>query len=87
MGENGRRARAARLHMADRREGRPRPRNAVASNEPDARCDRAASPPREARGAGTCAADVAQGYEISGPRSIGKHTMALRLAQTPELCR
>ena len=25
---------------------------------------------------------VAQGYEISGPRSIGKHTMALRLAQT-----
>ena len=26
--------------------------------------------------------DVAQGYEISGPRSIGKHTMALRLAQT-----
>jgi DNA polymerase-3 subunit delta' len=26
--------------------------------------------------------DVAQGYELSGPRSIGKHTVALRLAQT-----
>src|SRR3979490_1996212 len=27
-------------------------------------------------------ADVAHGYELSGPRSIGKHTLALRLAQT-----
>ncbi|TMC07644.1 MAG: hypothetical protein E6J35_00745 [Chloroflexi bacterium] len=26
--------------------------------------------------------DVAHGYELSGPRSIGKHTLALRLAQT-----
>jgi len=26
--------------------------------------------------------DVAQAYEFSGPRSIGKHTVALRLAQT-----
>ena len=26
--------------------------------------------------------DVAQAYELSGPRSIGKHTVALRLAQT-----
>src|SRR5258706_3052204 len=26
--------------------------------------------------------DVAQGYELSGPRSIGEHTVALRLAQT-----
>src|SRR3954469_10888527 len=26
--------------------------------------------------------DVAQGYELSGPRSIGKHTVALRFAQT-----
>ena len=26
--------------------------------------------------------DVAHGYELSGPRSIGKHTLAVRLAQT-----
>src|SRR2546428_13578775 len=26
--------------------------------------------------------DVAHAYELSGPRSIGKHTTALRLAQT-----
>lgn len=26
--------------------------------------------------------DVAQAYELSGPRSIGKHTVALRIAQT-----
>ncbi|HZP96571.1 MAG TPA: DNA polymerase III subunit [Candidatus Limnocylindria bacterium] len=26
--------------------------------------------------------DVAHGYELSGPRSIGKHTVAVRLAQT-----
>ena len=26
--------------------------------------------------------DVAHAYELSGPRSIGKHTVALRLAQT-----
>lgn len=33
-------------------------------------------------GAQALRGDVAQGYELSGPRSIGKHTMALRLAQT-----
>jgi len=36
----------------------------------------------EKLGAQALRGDVAQGYEISGPRSIGKHTMALRLAQT-----
>jgi DNA polymerase-3 subunit delta' len=36
----------------------------------------------EMLGAQALRGDVAQGYEISGPRSIGKHTMALRLAQT-----
>jgi len=33
-------------------------------------------------GAQAVRGDVAQGYELSGPRSIGKHTVALRLAQT-----
>ncbi len=36
----------------------------------------------EKLGAQALRGDVAQGYEISGPRSIGKHTVALRLAQT-----
>jgi DNA polymerase-3 subunit delta' len=36
----------------------------------------------EKLGAQAMRGDVAQGYEISGPRSIGKHTVALRLAQT-----
>ena len=36
----------------------------------------------EKLGAQALRGDIAQGYEISGPRSIGKHTMALRLAQT-----
>jgi len=36
----------------------------------------------EKLGAQALRGGVAQGYEISGPRSIGKHTMALRLAQT-----
>ncbi len=33
-------------------------------------------------GAQAVRGDVAQGYELSGPRSIGKHRVALRLAQT-----
>ncbi len=36
----------------------------------------------EKLGAQAVRGDVAQGYELSGPRSIGKHTVALRLAQT-----
>jgi DNA polymerase-3 subunit delta' len=36
----------------------------------------------ERLGAQALRGDVAQGYELSGPRSIGKHTVALRLAQT-----
>ena len=36
----------------------------------------------EKLGAQALRGDVAQGYELSGPRSIGKHTVALRLAQT-----
>lgn len=36
----------------------------------------------EKLGAQATRGDVAQGYELSGPRSIGKHTVALRLAQT-----
>jgi DNA polymerase-3 subunit delta' len=36
----------------------------------------------EKLGAQAMRGDVAQGYELSGPRSIGKHTVALRLAQT-----
>src|SRR5574341_365579 len=36
----------------------------------------------EKLGAKAIRGDVAQGYELSGPRSIGKHTVALRLAQT-----
>ena len=36
----------------------------------------------EKLGAQAIRGDVAQGYELSGPRSIGKHTVALRLAQT-----
>ncbi len=36
----------------------------------------------EKLGAQAMRGDVAQGYELSGPRSIGKHTIALRLAQT-----
>ena len=36
----------------------------------------------ERLGAQAMRGDVAQGYELSGPRSIGKHTVALRLAQT-----
>ena len=36
----------------------------------------------ERLGAQALRGDVAQAYELSGPRSIGKHTVALRLAQT-----
>jgi DNA polymerase-3 subunit delta' len=36
----------------------------------------------EKLGAQALRGDVAQAYELSGPRSIGKHTVALRLAQT-----
>ncbi len=36
----------------------------------------------EKLGAQALRGDVAQGYELSGPRSIGKGTVALRLAQT-----